>query len=650
MPKAQLASNRMNTGGSPGGLNPVTLSGNSVAALATPGIDPNAGSTSFTKVQTPQFKRDTTLDTALKAGDVLVQAASQYAERRDNILAREAVLEYNEFLREGFYGKTDTKGKKVPGYSQTVGIDAGDNFQGYQSGIEAGLKDRLSSLPSRVKAKALPGMYQAREQYLSAASTHSAKHMQVAEKQAQYVSQQDTFKDIEVNGVAGASNGTWAAHLAMFPTPQERDAELARLSKYAVEKKYNRVLEDTHDPRQAIIAAKQDFENIRTSLPEAVELELNQNILKIEDVARTQYNANKGEIRERYFDQESRRFPQKAAQSLQDENYLLLYTEKDRLDGVYSSGIGQEKVYKAWLEGVKDAAIARVMSPELKTSSAREAVLLRDTSGMLDPRLLGNYPVSVQEDMRDFYQHTLPKKLEEHQKDVDGRALHLSVEQQLSGAPPEKVLSSIDPETSRAMVKEITDNVQGKALEEEKIQALRAARGDSPQDVKASFIHELNVTGPLSRESLEELDRETVAGRISHSDRKEVLLRNKRTVFGGKIKEYSQDPVFKTTVELIHAVAKNGGFNHQKKPMSLKKTAVSVWEVNNALTDKAAQDALVRDYEEFHKENPEGGFDGTKWIRDYRMTILPDSSYLDLAGAFNAKSKQSPDSSLWIAP
>ncbi len=235
------ASQRLNVGGSPGGVSPSAL------RVPTGGARPaqvnvNVGGTQFTPMPIPDFIPDKVLEGAQHLGTTLVDATMKLRERRDKVLANEANLELKNALRNSYKGYTDEAGNVVKGYEQLRGIEANDSYAGYANGVKDSYNKILSALEPSVRQKAVIRMGETMNYAINSGSDHNIAQLGVAEQQVQYAENQEVLRSIETTGAAPWTNGEVQKHLSSYQTQVERDAAVGQLATFTLYEAYNQTL------------------------------------------------------------------------------------------------------------------------------------------------------------------------------------------------------------------------------------------------------------------------------------------------------------------------------------------------------------------------------------------------------------------------
>jgi hypothetical protein len=101
---------------SSGGLRSSLLSGRAVGRLRAPQVNPNAANVRWSNQAVPTVKDNALLRDTLALGNTLVAETERFNERRDRVLANEALLEYKDNARKTLYGEVGEDGKIYGGY------------------------------------------------------------------------------------------------------------------------------------------------------------------------------------------------------------------------------------------------------------------------------------------------------------------------------------------------------------------------------------------------------------------------------------------------------------------------------------------------------------------------------------------------------
>jgi len=209
-----LASQRMNTGGSPGGLSPVALSGDAAGTLRAPQVSANAGNVQWSNMAIPQIVPDQTVSQAGKAMSVMAQAAFQYQERVEQATADQVVLEAKKLREASWYGTEDN-----PGYMGLRGQAAVSGRGAYMSGQQKITADAMDGLTDSVKAKVTIRLQSSESDFRSRASVHGAQQLQVWQK--------NVMQDTQDQAISSMTNIAHSDPGGFFQKQAELEAGLA---------------------------------------------------------------------------------------------------------------------------------------------------------------------------------------------------------------------------------------------------------------------------------------------------------------------------------------------------------------------------------------------------------------------------------------
>ena len=274
MPSVKLASQSLNVGIGSGGIRPSSISGSQYSGTRTaPQVNPNAALVNYTAMPVPQVIQDKTGEAALNMLDVWANSAFKYQERKESVLADEAVMQNEDNLRKLWAGYTDKEGNFVKGFSGYKGVEANDYYDSVVSGVDSSMESLVSSLDLGVRQKALLRLNSSRNTFLSRASTHNAKQLEFAEEQTRQVAHQQAYKEFEVDKERG-----WAAISASAATATTVEG-VSRLQAegmgYATGKIYTEYMQaNPNDPLandKALEASFSFFEAHREELSEEAE-------------------------------------------------------------------------------------------------------------------------------------------------------------------------------------------------------------------------------------------------------------------------------------------------------------------------------------------------------------------------------------------
>ena len=200
MPSINFATTQMNTGGSPGSLTPVLLSGNAGGNISGgPRIDPNAANVRTASMPVPKIQVDNTLQMAASAGMEMSQSAFKFQQREDSYFAEKLVLSYRQKVRDSFEGASDAEGNFKPGYNSSKGDASSSGYNEFQSLVEETRSQLLANASPSVKQKALLGMASVRNTYLTRAASHRSSQMKIADEELRYERRQDAVREMSTD-------------------------------------------------------------------------------------------------------------------------------------------------------------------------------------------------------------------------------------------------------------------------------------------------------------------------------------------------------------------------------------------------------------------------------------------------------------------
>ncbi len=177
MPTVKLASQRMNTGGSPGRISPVLIDGRVGASARAPRVNVNAGNVRYSNMDAGQIIPDTRLKSAAEAGMRMTKSAFDYQDRVDQADAAQRLLTYEDRLNAILRGEN--------GYLLSSGQDAVNTYASRAAEIKAAGASVMDDAPSAVKAKMALKVHSMASNATSDSSVHKAQQQTVWENNIQ---------------------------------------------------------------------------------------------------------------------------------------------------------------------------------------------------------------------------------------------------------------------------------------------------------------------------------------------------------------------------------------------------------------------------------------------------------------------------------
>jgi hypothetical protein len=234
MPKVKLATNRGDAGinlGSP--LSPVQFNPNAGGSvrITNASVNPNVGNARYTDVPNKPYVQDNTMQNVLSLENTIVKRTQELTDQKMEILAQEAIGEYQDYARKMFYGDTENK---IRGYAQYEGVDAMDRHDTYQKEITSKQEELLLNLDPAARQKALLGMHDIANRYLNKGASHYAKAVQVGDIQKDVFRGKEIRKDIDVKGSESWSDGSVLNRVKIIKDPLKRDAEVYSLAEHTI--------------------------------------------------------------------------------------------------------------------------------------------------------------------------------------------------------------------------------------------------------------------------------------------------------------------------------------------------------------------------------------------------------------------------------
>jgi len=259
------------------------------------------------------------------------------------VLADEAVLQYDDDLRNKWVGYADAEGKNVPGYSHLKGIEANDARSSADSYTQESMDGIMGNLDPGVRIKAAHRLKQTQNKYRSRIADHNAKELKVAEEQVRQVGVQEAYKEFEANPQDG-----WVdivASAGKSPTEVGRVRLMEQGINFAIGKIYNGTLTSEGGSKQsAQNAAVAFFEKVRNQLPEAAELSASSKLLQQQQAIDASANADRKEAISRQ-------------QSVVEYRGSTALTESLRggIDTIQNIGIYTDQVMRTWPDDMNKA-------------------------------------------------------------------------------------------------------------------------------------------------------------------------------------------------------------------------------------------------------------------------------------------------------
>jgi hypothetical protein len=234
MPKVKLATNRGDAGinlGSP--LSPVQFNPNAGGSvrITNASVNPNVGNARYTDVPNKPYVQDNTMQNVLSLENTIVKRTQELTDQKMEILAQEAIGEYQDYARKMFYGDAENK---IRGYAQYEGVDAMDRHDAYQKEITSKQEELLLNLDPAARKKALIGMHDIANRYLNKGASHYAKAVQVGDIQKDIFRGKEIRKDIDVKGSESWSDGSVLNRVKIIKDPLKRDAEIYSLAEHTI--------------------------------------------------------------------------------------------------------------------------------------------------------------------------------------------------------------------------------------------------------------------------------------------------------------------------------------------------------------------------------------------------------------------------------
>jgi len=298
MPKVKLASQRLNVGGSPGGLSPVLLSSAAAGRVRAGRINPNAANVRYTDMPVPQIQTSTILDSAAKFSQVMYGEALAFQDRKDTVAADNLVNDYDQEMRRLWTGHQDDKGNFVKGYSSTEADEAVAEYGNAVTRADQALASRLSGAPENVRLKASLRLNAIKNQFVGRASVHNAKQLRVAEDRARMQSMQQAFEEVEVDPENGWRRIRNIA--GQYQSPDEKVQALDNGMTYTTSKIYDEAIAAGASEDVAFTKANQFFQQHREELPELVEASVSSKLNQQKDIVIRNMEARAKKAQEAY--------------------------------------------------------------------------------------------------------------------------------------------------------------------------------------------------------------------------------------------------------------------------------------------------------------------------------------------------------------
>ena len=183
-----LSTKQLNPSIATSGLNPNLLS---VGASSRGGggairIDPNVATIGFQPAPIPSTVEDVLSKSVTATMATLADAAFKYEQRESTFLSNEAVMEFDEFVRQRYDGYNDEDGKFIKGYSGTEAQETKDLYTPFENEINQKFNEILGNLEPRVKQKALVRMTGDKNSVMGKASVHRMQQFEIEEDRQTY--------------------------------------------------------------------------------------------------------------------------------------------------------------------------------------------------------------------------------------------------------------------------------------------------------------------------------------------------------------------------------------------------------------------------------------------------------------------------------
>lgn len=179
MPTVKLASENLKSqaGYSLVSPQPGMRSSAPIDSLQSARVDPNAGTTQFTKMPVPSIVADTTLSSGAKMATIWADAAFKFQQRKEEADAQAAIMTAQEQFNRALYG-----GEDHLGFSALDGGAAVDGYGGYDGSLRNISGSILGPLPKGVQTKAAAKIKQLEESFRTRGAQHKVAQQDVYER------------------------------------------------------------------------------------------------------------------------------------------------------------------------------------------------------------------------------------------------------------------------------------------------------------------------------------------------------------------------------------------------------------------------------------------------------------------------------------
>jgi hypothetical protein len=209
MPKInyQLASQRLNTGGRSGGVQPDLLSGASSTSLGrSPQINTNSANVRYTSRPVPKLTIDTSLQKAAQASQVITQAAFDYQDREAQAKADTVFLQLQNTVKN-----------MTRKYGSMKGAEATANYGSVIEALKNTVQETVQSQEHAVREKLVLPAKKLQNAHADAVASHKVQQFEVEQtnilenKQGQFINDLAGLKDpVQIHNHIEAYNANLA--------------------------------------------------------------------------------------------------------------------------------------------------------------------------------------------------------------------------------------------------------------------------------------------------------------------------------------------------------------------------------------------------------------------------------------------------------
>ena len=612
MPKIDLASQRMSTGGGPGGLSPVQISAAAGGQIRAPHINVNAANVQYSNMAVPEIDTNPNIIQQIAAaGSSMAKAAFDRSERQAQADADQATIDFNNAVSDLFYGRTDEDGNLVQGFKDSQGEDALNSAKQYIESVNAMYEQYMGGLSHSARAKATLRLTQGRNIALNRGAQHQASQLKVREDNIRYEENMSIRKAISINPTEPWANGTVDEHLKKYKTQQERDAARGALATHTLYDSFNRAYENTGSPTGAYQAAKNSIEPILDTLDADSANTIRYKLNQMRDASERQEKSEAAANLKQGQQILNQQAPQQLVKTIQQgvpANLKPLVEEHRK----YYPDLDDQT--KAVISHAKSALMNIANNPsnintEAKVRAAQQEYAIIQQSGAYTKGELMQLGV--------YAKATLPYELAKQQDKADA-----AINAQYSGElirqieEGQAISPSFPPNEMNQEGKDVYSAIQADMIALQK-EGLTATQDIERRGFKTAFEAK-HVDGTLSVDDLPWINGLAKKGKIGADQYLYAMeLLGKQKASRGKKEPYKLTPEYKVGLESIKKLKSMnffvGGEKIKTKKLKDPDKAREQTELN-LRNEKGYQDMLVA-YDAAVKADP--NLNTTEWVQDY---------------------------------